>query len=166
MYERAASGGLGAVLDIARHRGMLGADDTDMAGRMYDQKGAGMHAYDDGDDDGEGGGGGGGGRGGGPSFKLEYHDEYGRKMTQKQAFRELSWKFHGKGPSKKNREKRMLEVEKQRQERAGDKGMRSISALQAAQQATKSAHVVLSGAHQIKQSELAGPDRKKPKRGL
>ena len=28
-------------------------------------------------------------------------------MTQKQAFRQLSWKFHGKGPSKKRREKRM-----------------------------------------------------------
>ena len=111
---------------------------------MFDQKGAGLHAYgeDDGGD-GEGGGGGAGpsdvGASKAPSsFTLDYYDEYGRKMSQKQArmlpyrlaytravqghilmcmhadvsqaFRQLSWKFHGKVPSKKNREKRMLEV--------------------------------------------------------
>ncbi|KAL3902814.1 MAG: hypothetical protein SGPRY_011914, partial [Prymnesium sp.] len=59
-----------------------------------------------------------------------YHDEYGRKMTQKQAFRQLSWKFHGKGPSKRNREKRMLEVEKQMVEQSKDRAMEYMTALQ------------------------------------
>lgn len=45
--------------------------------------------------------------------KLHYYDEWGRKMTPKEAFRQLSWKFHGKGPGKKQQEKRMVKVEMQ-----------------------------------------------------
>ena len=47
----------------------------------------------------------------------------GRKMSQKEAFRQLSWKFHGKGPSKKRREKRMHELEKQTADKAQDHAM-------------------------------------------
>ena len=61
---------------------------------------------------------------------TQYYDEYGRKMTQKQAFRQLSWKFHGKMPSKKRREKRMQEVEKQMSEQTKDRGMEYMGALQ------------------------------------
>ena len=93
-----------------------------LASHRFDQKGAGLHAYEE------------QGADGGPSFSLDYYDEYGRKMTQKQAFRQLSWKFHGKAPSKKNREKRMLEVEKQLADRSEDKAMSYMHALQAAQQ--------------------------------
>ena len=75
-------------------------------------------------------------------------------MTAKQAFRQLSWKFHGMAPSKKNREKRMLEMEKQVSDKSQDKAMSYMHALQAAQQSTKSAHVVLSGIHAIKPSEV------------
>ena len=82
MYERSvAAGGLGAVLDMARNRGMLGAE-TETSGRMFDQKGAGLHAYEalpeptDGKRD--------------ATFALDHYDEFGRKMTQKQAFRQLS----------------------------------------------------------------------------
>lgn len=39
--------------------------------------------------------------------KIEYRDEFGRKLTQKEAFRQLSYKFHGYGPSQKKREKRL-----------------------------------------------------------
>ncbi len=39
--------------------------------------------------------------------KIEYRDEFGRKLTQKEAFRQLSYKFHGYGPSKKKLEKRL-----------------------------------------------------------
>ena len=88
-------------------------------------------------------------------------------MTQKEAFRHLSWKFHGKAPSKKNREKRMLEFEKQRAEQTEDKAMDYMKKLQHAQAATKSAHVVLTGMHAIKPSDLAkaaSSDAKKPKK--
>lgn len=39
--------------------------------------------------------------------KLEYRDEFGRKLTQKEAFRQLSYRFHGYGPSQKKKEKRL-----------------------------------------------------------
>ena len=130
LHETTTQGGLAGALEMARGRGMLGADGP-TSGRMFDQKGAGLHDYEADDGDGEGKAGYEGtrlGRGehtqrtappsshtplpriphsSRPRFELNYFDEYGRKMTQKQAFRQLSWKFHGKGPSKKRREKRM-----------------------------------------------------------
>lgn len=39
--------------------------------------------------------------------KLEYRDEFGRKLTQKEAFRQLCYKFHGYGPSQMKKEKRL-----------------------------------------------------------
>lgn len=75
-------------------------------------------------------------------------------MTAKQAFRQLSWKFHGKAPSKKNKEKRMLQAEKELADKREDKAMNYMHALQSAQQSTKSAHVVLTGIHAIKPSEV------------
>jgi len=152
MYERQASSSMAAVLDMARNRGMLRANEEVTAGRIFDTKGAGLHAYSD-----TNGPGGDDGKGGGPSFNLDHYDEYGRKMTQKQAFRQLSWKFHGKAPSKKNREKRMLEVEKQLADKTEDKAMNYLHALQAAQQTTKSAHIVLTGINAIKPEEVRRP---------
>lgn len=39
--------------------------------------------------------------------KLEYRDEFGRQMTKKEAFRHLSYKFHGQHPGKKKKDKRL-----------------------------------------------------------
>jgi U4/U6.U5 tri-snRNP-associated protein 1 len=39
--------------------------------------------------------------------KIEYRDKMGRKLTQKEAFRQLSYRFHGFGPGTKKREKKM-----------------------------------------------------------
>ena len=41
-----------------------------------------------------------------PDVKLEYVDEGGRRMNEKEAFRFLSHRFHGKGSGKKKIEKR------------------------------------------------------------
>lgn len=41
-----------------------------------------------------------------PEVKLEYVDDGGRRMNQKEAFRYLSHRFHGKGSGKKKTEKR------------------------------------------------------------
>ena len=92
LHERSTGGGMAGALEVLRGRGLL-AEEAATSGRMFDQKGAGLENYKE---EGE------------ASFNLDYHDEYGRKMTQKQAFRQLSWKFHGKGPSKKRREKRII----------------------------------------------------------
>uniref|UniRef100_A0A7S4C0S0 SART-1 family protein n=1 Tax=Chrysotila carterae TaxID=13221 RepID=A0A7S4C0S0_CHRCT len=144
VYEKPASSGMGAALQMARTRGMLG-EERESAGRMFDMKGAGLHAYEE---DKEKSG-----------VNLQYYDEFGRKMTQKQAFRQLSWKFHGKMPSKKRRERRMAEVEKQMAEQSKDRAMEYMGALQQAQQSTKSAHVVLSGAQAIKTSDVLKQSR-------
>merc|ERR1712151_1261977 len=34
-------------------------------------------------------------------IKLEYRDDFGRVQTPKEAFRAISWKFHGKVPGRK-----------------------------------------------------------------
>merc|ERR1712025_1065627 len=44
-------------------------------------------------------------------IKLEYRDDYGRVQTPKEAFRAISWKFHGKVPGRKNMERRLLRLE-------------------------------------------------------
>ena len=141
LHETTTQGGLAGALEMARGRGMLGADGP-TSGRMFDQKGAGLENYKE---EGE------------TSFNLDYHDEYGRKMTQKQAFRQLSWKFHGKGPSKKRREKRMMEMEKQMDDKGRDVGMEYMGVLAKAQEKTKSAHVVLSGINAIRPSDVIKP---------
>ncbi|CAF4980873.1 unnamed protein product, partial [Rotaria socialis] len=41
-----------------------------------------------------------------PEVKLEYVDETGRRMNEKEAFRFLSHRFHGKGSGKNKTEKR------------------------------------------------------------
>lgn len=48
-----------------------------------------------------------------PNFKLEYVDDAGRHMNQKEAFRQLSHRFHGKGSGKKKTEKRQKKVEEE-----------------------------------------------------
>lgn len=50
-----------------------------------------------------------------PDVKLEYVDEAGRRMNEKEAFRFLSHRFHGKGSGKKKTEKR---AKKQAEEEA------------------------------------------------
>ena len=53
------------------------------------------------------------------NFKLEREDEWGRRMTPKEAFREFCWKFHGIKPGKAKQEQRM----KQAEEEMKQKGM-------------------------------------------
>ena len=141
LHERSTGGGMAGGLEGLRGRGLL-AEEAATSGRMFDQKGAGLENYKE---EGE------------TSFNLDYHDEYGRKMTQKQAFRQLSWKFHGKGPSKKRREKRMMEMEKQMDDKGRDVGMEYMGVLAKAQEKTKSAHVVLSGINAIRPSDVIKP---------
>ena len=38
--------------------------------------------------------------------KLEYFDKKGKKLSIKEAFRQMCWKFHGKMPSHRSLEKR------------------------------------------------------------
>lgn len=51
-----------------------------------------------------------------PDVKLEYYDDYGRSMGQKEAFKHLSHMFHGKGSGKQKTEKRLKKIEDERRE--------------------------------------------------
>ena len=48
-----------------------------------------------------------------PDVKLEYNDDQGRTLNQKEAFRILSHKFHGKAPGKNKIDKRMKKIEQE-----------------------------------------------------
>lgn len=48
-----------------------------------------------------------------PDVKLEYVDELGRQLNAKEAFRQLSHKFHGKGSGKNKTEKRTKKIKEE-----------------------------------------------------
>ena len=82
------------------------------------------------------------------NFKLDKYDEFGRTLTPKEAFRELCWKFHGKAPGAKAKEKRLRKYEEEQNAlRGGDgnKGGSTIERMQAVQKTTGDSFVVLSG---------------------
>lgn len=79
--------GMAATLALLKGSGELKKTDQ-LAGRAKDNRAYDPSATDHG-------------------VKLEYRDEFGRKLTQKEAFRQLSYKFHGYGPSQKKQEKRL-----------------------------------------------------------
>ncbi|KAJ8900951.1 hypothetical protein NDN08_000248 [Rhodosorus marinus] len=88
--------------------------------------------------------------------KLEYIDEFGREMTQREAFRRLCYVFHGKGPSRRKQEKLLRQyVEEQKNKKKGtgpDTPLESVKALKKETQSSGQAHVVLSGASAISQA--------------
>ncbi|XP_046564938.1 U4/U6.U5 tri-snRNP-associated protein 1-like [Haliotis rubra] len=83
-----------------------------------------------------------------PDVKLEYVDESGRCLNPKEAFRQLSHRFHGKGSGKKKQEKRMKKLEEEQLMKmmsSTDTPLNTLSLLQEKQKAEKSPFVVLSG---------------------
>jgi U4/U6.U5 tri-snRNP-associated protein 1 len=77
--------------------------------------------------------------------KLEYRDEFGRKLTQKEAFRQLSYKFHGFGPQQKKQEKRLkaLVASSKAASSKGSIDAGTMKSLVKAQEATGKAHVTI-----------------------
>ena len=53
-----------------------------------------------------------------PNIELKYHDEFGNSLDAKQAFKELSHQFHGKGSGKQKQEKRLKKLEEERKRMA------------------------------------------------
>lgn len=80
-------------------------------------------------------------------IKLEYRDEHGRLLTRKEAYREMCYQFHGHGASKKNQERKMKKIEREREEvqlasRQGGGGIGTLGALKATQKATGKAFII------------------------
>lgn len=53
-----------------------------------------------------------------PDVQLKYVDEFGRSMSQKEAFKHLSHQFHGKGSGKMKTEKRLKKIEDEKKREA------------------------------------------------
>ncbi|XP_029467545.1 U4/U6.U5 tri-snRNP-associated protein 1 [Rhinatrema bivittatum] len=83
-----------------------------------------------------------------PDVKIEYVDETGRKLTQKEAFRQLSHRFHGKGSGKMKTERRMKKLDEEallKKMSSSDTPLGTVALLQEKQKAQKTPYIVLSG---------------------
>ncbi|KAK3093097.1 hypothetical protein FSP39_011036 [Pinctada imbricata] len=83
-----------------------------------------------------------------PDVKLEYVDDSGRMLNEKEAFRQLSHRFHGKGSGKKKTEKRSKKLQEEtlmKMMSSTDTPLGTLNMLQEKQKAEKSPYIVLSG---------------------
>ncbi|XP_005100515.1 U4/U6.U5 tri-snRNP-associated protein 1 [Aplysia californica] len=95
-----------------------------------------------------------------PDVKLDYVDESGRMLSQKEAFRQLSHRFHGKGSGKKKTEKRGKKVEEEllmKQMSSTDTPLNTLSLLQDKQRSEKSPYIVLSGSKGFTSNSIVKP---------
>ncbi|KAI5864244.1 SART-1 protein [Durotheca rogersii] len=53
-----------------------------------------------------------------PNVELKYHDDHGRSLDQKEAFKHLSHQFHGKGSGKGKTDKRLKKIEDEKRREA------------------------------------------------
>lgn len=98
LEEKLVGRGIAVALQVFRERGMLGK--SRYIGRNKDQSGeALLKTFGDKNNQED------------DRVKLEYMDKKGRKLTQKEAFRQMCWKFHGKMPSHRKQEKQRAKEE-------------------------------------------------------
>lgn len=140
--ENLVSSGMGAALDFIRGRGSLNDTHEGVTGRFNDKVMEGEYVPNS-DVDKET-------QKKLNSFTLEYRDKFGRKMSQKEAFRQLSYGFHGKGPGKSKIEARQRKyAEEQRLRKQGQNGAIdqpiTLQALKVQQKGTRQAHMVIGG---------------------
>jgi U4/U6.U5 tri-snRNP-associated protein 1 len=82
-----------------------------------------------------------------PDVNIVYHDEFGRALEWKEAWKALSHKFHGKGSGKMKTEKRLKKIAEEKKKEAmvsGDTPLSMNKAFQIRQEKTGQAHFVLS----------------------
>ncbi|CAF0787426.1 unnamed protein product [Rotaria sp. Silwood1] len=82
-----------------------------------------------------------------PDVKLEYVDEGGRRINEKEAFRLLSHRFHGKGSGKKKTEKRakkLIEEEMMKKMSSVDTPLQTCNLLKQKQIQLQQPYIVLS----------------------
>uniref|UniRef100_A0A0B7AR91 U4/U6.U5 tri-snRNP-associated protein 1 n=1 Tax=Arion vulgaris TaxID=1028688 RepID=A0A0B7AR91_9EUPU len=95
-----------------------------------------------------------------PEVKLDYVDESGRNMSAKEAFRQLSHRFHGKGSGKKKTEKRSKKIEEEllmKRMSSTDTPLNTLSLLQDKQRSEKSPYIVLSGSRGFTSNTIVKP---------
>ncbi|KAF0934640.1 hypothetical protein E2562_026133 [Oryza meyeriana var. granulata] len=131
VHEAAVGKGLAGALKFLKERGTLN-EGTDWGGRTTDKKKSKLAGIEDGPKD----------------IRIERIDEFGRVMTPKEAFRDLSHKFHGKAPGKMKQERRQKkyrdELKTKRME-SSDTPLMSAEKMREAQALSKTPYLVLSG---------------------
>ncbi|KAL3067946.1 hypothetical protein niasHT_037936 [Heterodera trifolii] len=83
-----------------------------------------------------------------PKIEINYADQKGRILDPKEAFRVLSWKFHGKGPGKKQAEKHAAKVvkrEKLKKMNSMDTPLGTLNKQLKKQEQLQAPYLVLSG---------------------
>mmetsp|Transcript_21659 Transcript_21659/g.42535 ORF Transcript_21659/g.42535 Transcript_21659/m.42535 type:complete len:692 (+) Transcript_21659:106-2181(+) len=75
--------------------------------------------------------------------KLEYRDEQGRLLTQKEAFRQINQAFHGQTPSFRKQAKRQREIDRQVRMLKAAESQMSTEALRKHQESTGQAYLKL-----------------------
>ncbi|KAK6753548.1 hypothetical protein RB195_012877 [Necator americanus] len=83
-----------------------------------------------------------------PEVNIHYVDDKGRVMDQKDAYRELSYKFHGRNPGKKQTEKRISRRDKKemlKQMNSSDTPLGTLSKQLKKQEQLQTPYLVLSG---------------------
>ncbi|KAI8814202.1 SART-1 protein [Cladochytrium replicatum] len=81
-----------------------------------------------------------------PDIQLEYHDEFGRALGPKEAFKQLSHRFHGKTPGKMKREKQLRKIAEEMklsQMSSADTPLGTAVALSGRTEQAGTAHVIL-----------------------
>ena len=76
---------------------------------------------------------------------MEYKDNFGRHLTPKEAYRQLSYKFHGVKPGRKKQEKILRKLKEDLQINAmkhGDTPLGMVSAMKQKQKQARQAGVV------------------------
>ncbi|KAF8339589.1 SART-1 family-domain-containing protein [Cantharellus anzutake] len=82
-----------------------------------------------------------------PDVEIKYHDEFGRELTPKEAWKALSHKFHGKGSGRMKTEKLLKKIAEEKKREAmgsGDTPLSMNAAFQIRQERVGQAHMVLS----------------------
>lgn len=82
-----------------------------------------------------------------PDVQIVYHDEFGRNLTPKEAWKALSHKFHGKGSGRMKTEKKLKRIAEEKKQEAmasGDTPLSMQQAFQIRQEKAGQAHFVLS----------------------
>ncbi|CAH9107873.1 unnamed protein product [Cuscuta epithymum] len=143
IHEAAVGKGLSGALKLLKDRGSL-KETIEWGGRNMDKKKSKLAGIIDEE--------------GPKEIHIERTDEYGRILTPKEAFRQLSHKFHGKGPGKSKQEKRMrqyLEELKIKQMKNSDTPSQSVERMREAQEKLKTPYLVLSG--NVKPGQTSDP---------
>lgn len=133
-----ASASTSAALALLKSSGELKSKDH-LAGRSKDERDRGTAGGADAED--------GGGVDAADRIQLDYRDSFGRKLTKKEAYRQLCYKFHGYGPGKKKLDKRIQAMENQVKSGTSFSALDSVTmkSLTKAQEATGKAHITIQG---------------------